>query len=75
MKPKYSYTARHYSPRKAIIEYYGSSNGKIGGIDQPSPELGDFGKSQKTKLFGWSVRIGPRWSGGPFFSILVFKTN
>ncbi len=42
--------------------------GKTGSIDS-SLERNILCKSQNTKTFAWSIRIGQRWSGGRFFPI------
>ena len=46
-------------------------NGKTGSVDHPSPERDILGKLQNNKAFTWSIRIGPKWSGGPFFPACI----
>jgi hypothetical protein len=41
--------------------------GKTRSFDHPSPEYDKLFKHQITRPFVLSIRIGPKWSGGPFF--------
>ena len=43
------------------------SGGKARSVDHPSPGLDILGILLNIKSFTRSVRIGPKWSGGPIF--------
>jgi hypothetical protein len=43
--------------------------GKARSFDHPSPEYGKLFKHQITRPFALSIRIGPKWSRGPFFPV------
>ena len=49
--------------------------GKTGSVDHPAPERDIFGKPQNTKAFTWSTRIGPKWSGCPFFPLIPLNPS
>jgi hypothetical protein len=44
-------------------------SGKAKSVDHFSPKRDILGNPQNTKAFIWSIRIGPRWSRGPFFPL------
>ena len=44
-------------------------NGKARSVDHASPGIDILGILLNIKAFTRSVRIGPKWSGGPFFPL------
>jgi hypothetical protein len=45
--------------------------GKTSGFDHPSPEYDKLFKHQIIRPSALSIRIGPKWSRGPFFPMLL----
>ena len=63
------FLANHSKVFQCIIEHFLILIGKAGSVDHPSPEYDKLFKHQNAKVFALSIRIGPKWSGGPFFPL------